>query len=87
MSNVTIYSTPTCVYCKMAKEFFKEKNVSYTEKDVYHDEKAREEMFEKSGQMGVPVIRIESADPSGEKKEEYIVGFQKDKIAAILGIA
>ncbi|MES2953553.1 MAG: glutaredoxin family protein [Patescibacteria group bacterium] len=81
MAEVTIFTTPTCVYCKMAKEYFKEHNVAYGEKDVYHDETARAEMFEKSGQMGVPVIKVKT-----EGSEEYIVGFNKDRLAALLGI-
>ena len=46
MAKVTIYSTPTCVYCKMAKEFFAKNNVAYEEHDVASDMKAREEMVE-----------------------------------------
>lgn len=74
---VTIYSTPTCHFCHMAKEFFKEKNVSYTEHDVATDLSRRKEMVEKSGQMGVPVIII---------GEEIIVGFDKPRIAGLLGL-
>ena len=75
MKTVTIYTTPTCGYCKMAKEFFKENNIEYTEKDVTIDEEAREVMIQKSGQMGVPVIVI---------GEELAVGFDKDKISELL---
>ena len=75
---VTIFTTPMCVYCKMAKEFFKENDVAYGEKDVYHDESARQEMFDKSGQMGVPVIAV---------ADEYIVGFNKDRLSELLHIA
>jgi glutaredoxin 3 len=74
---VTIFTTPTCVYCKMAKEFFNDNGVTYDEKDVYHDEAARQEMFDKSHQMGVPVIRV---------GEEYIVGFNKEKLSELLDI-
>ena len=58
MTAVKIYSTPTCVYCKMAKEFFKKNNVQYEEFNVAEDEKARAEMVEKSHQLGVPVIDV-----------------------------
>ena len=75
MKNVTIYSTPTCVYCNSAKDFFKENNVEYTEYNVAEDTEKRSEMVEKSGQMGVPVIMIE---------DEIIVGFDKDKISSLL---
>ena len=77
MATVTIYTTPTCVYCKMTKEYFKANNVAYTEKDVAIDAAARQEMMDRSGQMGVPVIDING---------ELIVGFNKEKIAELLGI-
>lgn len=76
MQNVTIYSTPTCHFCHMAKDFFKENNVTYTEHDVASDLEQRKIMMEKSGQMGVPVIVI---------GEELIVGFDKPKVAKLLG--
>lgn len=78
MPNVTIYTTPSCVYCKMAKEFFKENNIKYTELNVAEDDEAREEMVEKTGQMGVPVIMV---------GDQIIVGFDEDKISEILSIA
>jgi len=77
MPNVTIYSTPTCHFCHMAKEFFKEKNVPYTEYDVASDMARRKEMIEKSEQMGVPVIII---------GDELIVGYNKPKIVQLLGL-
>lgn len=77
MAKVVVYSTPTCVYCKMAKEYFKEHNVAYEEKDVTVDMDAQEEMIEKSGQMGVPVIAING---------EMIIGFDQKRIAELLGI-
>jgi len=77
MANVKIYSTPTCVYCKMAKEFFKKNNVSYEEFNVASDMKAREEMMQKSHQLGVPVIDVDG---------QVIVGFDRDTLAALLNI-
>lgn len=74
---VTIYSTPTCGYCHMAKAFFKEHKIEYTEHDVYADTKARKEMITKSGQMGVPVIMID---------DKLVVGFNQAKIAEMLEI-
>lgn len=75
MKNVTIYSTPTCTYCKMTKEFFGENSVEYTDFDVSQDESKRNEMVEKSGQMGVPVIDIEG---------EIVVGFDEPKLRELL---
>ncbi len=74
---VKIYSTPTCVYCKMAKEFFKKNNVNYQELNVAEDEKAREEMIQKSGQLGVPVIDIDG---------EIMVGFDEPTLRKALGL-
>jgi glutaredoxin len=61
----------------MAKEFFKEKNIAYIEHDVASDLERRKEMIEKSGQMGVPVIII---------GDELTVGFDKPKVAGLLGV-
>jgi glutaredoxin 3 len=77
MKNITIYSTPTCVYCKMAKSFLKLHDVAYTEKDVQADMDARKEMVAKSGQLGVPVIDVDGT---------VMVGFDKDKLAELAGI-
>ncbi len=77
MANVKIYSTPSCVYCKMAKEFFGKNNVQYTEYNVADDMKAREEMVNKSHQLGVPVIDIDG---------KIIVGFDKKTVADLLGV-
>jgi len=76
-STVTIYSTPTCHFCHMAKEFFKANNIAYTEYDVASNIEKRKEMLDKSGQMGVPVIQINN---------DLIIGFNKPKIAQLLGI-
>ncbi len=74
---VTIYTTPTCHFCQMSKEYFKEHNVTYTEHNVATDMEKRQEMIEKSGQMGVPVVFI---------GEEMIVGFDKRRFDELLGI-
>ena len=77
MSKVIIYSTPTCGFCQMAKVYFKEKEIEYTEYDVAEDQAKAEEMVEKSGQMGVPVIFID---------EQMFVGFDKPAIEKALGL-
>lgn len=76
-SKVKIYSTPTCFYCKKAKEFLKENKIEYEEFNVAEDESAREEMIEKSGQMGVPVIMIGN---------RIIIGFDKEELKAALDL-
>lgn len=75
--NVTIYTTPTCHFCQMSKEFFKENNVSYTEHNVANDMEKRQEMIDKSGQMGVPVVFI---------GDDMVVGFDKRKFVELLGL-
>lgn len=75
--NVTIYSTPTCHFCKMAKEFFAEKGVQYTNYDVATDAAKRSEMIELTGQLGVPVIVING---------EAMVGFSREIVAGKLGV-
>ncbi|MBI4174691.1 MAG: glutathione S-transferase N-terminal domain-containing protein [Candidatus Aenigmarchaeota archaeon] len=72
---VKIYTTTHCPYCAMAKDFFKKNNVQFTEINVEEDEAAAEEMIEKSGQMGVPVIEIGGT---------IIVGFNKPAIEKAL---
>ena len=69
---IIIYTTPTCAPCKMTKAFLKENNVSYEEKDVTVDDKAREEMIQKSGSMTVPVIDIDGQIVVGFKRAELI---------------
>jgi len=74
---VVIYSTPTCHFCQQAKAFFAENNVEYVEKDVSSDQNNRQEMIDKSGQMGVPVIFVD---------DEMTIGFDEGKLRSELGI-
>ncbi len=75
--NIIVYSTPTCPWCSVAKNFLKENHFAFKEVDVSKDRKAAEEMIEKSGQMGVPVIDIDG---------EIIIGFDKARIEELLGL-
>lgn len=77
MKKIKIYSTPICPYCVTLKNFLKEKGFEFEDVDVSVDEKQADEMIEKSGQMGVPVVDIEG---------EIIIGFDKPRISEILGI-
>jgi len=74
---VTIYSTPTCHFCHMAKDYFNEKKVEFTDYDVAVDLAKRKEMVDVSKQMGVPVIKID---------DQIIVGFNQAKIDQLLGL-
>jgi glutaredoxin-like YruB-family protein len=74
---VTIYSTPTCHFCHMAKDFFQEKGIKYTDYDVASDAAKRQEMIDLTGQLGVPVIVID---------DSVSVGFDRNRLAAKLGV-
>jgi glutaredoxin-like YruB-family protein len=74
---VTIYSTPVCHFCHAAKDFMNEHGISYTEHDVASDVEKRQEMIDITGQMGVPVIRID---------DEVIVGYDEAKMKELLGL-
>lgn len=77
MAHVKVYSTPTCPYCIKAKNYLKEKNIFFDSVDVSSDQQGLEEMIRVSGQMGVPVVVIDG---------EMIIGFDKDRIDAKLGL-
>jgi len=72
---VKIYTTKTCGFCKLAKEFLIKNKIIYTEMDVTNDQSAAQEMIDKSGQMGVPVLVIDG---------QVIIGFDKEKIKKAL---
>ena len=74
---VLVFSTPTCTYCNLAKKYFREKGVKFTDIDVSRDQAAARDMVRRSGQMGVPVIDIGG---------RIIVGFDRPKINSLLGI-
>lgn len=71
MEKIKVYSTKLCPFCIGLKEYLNKKNLKFENFDVAEDEKAREEMIEKSGQMGVPVIEING---------KIIVGFDREQI-------
>ena len=74
--NITVYSTPTCPYCIQAKSYFKGKNIAFTDFDVSIDQEKAQEMVKLSGQMSVPVIKID---------EHVLVGFDQEEIEKIIG--
>ena len=82
MTTVTIYTTPTCTYCRATKEFFKKHNVEFREVDAAADRNAALMIVEKTNQMGVPVTIIIK-----DGKEEVVLGFDQPKLAEILGIS
>jgi len=74
---IIVYSTPLCPYCFTLKEFLKENNIKFEEVDVSQDERLKEEIIKKSGQLGVPVMEING---------EMVAGFDKKKICQLLNI-
>lgn len=77
MAKIRIFSTPFCPYCVTLKEFLKEKNIEFEDINVAEDAQAREEMIQKSSQMGVPVVEIDG---------QIIIGFDREKISQLLGL-
>lgn len=75
--NITIYSTPTCHFCHLAKDWLSENSVPFTDYNVQADLEKRAEMAEKSGGLAVPVFDIDG---------EVIVGFDKERIAELTGL-
>ena len=74
---VKIYSTPTCPYCIGVKQFLKDNNIEFEDIDVSSNQTAAQEMIQKSGQMGVPVLDIDGG---------IIKGFDKEAISKALGL-
>ncbi len=77
VKKVLIYTTPTCIWCHHAKEFFKDHKVKYKELDVMKNMKNRKEMMKKSGALATPVIDIDG---------KIIIGFDEIKIRKLLKI-
>lgn len=77
MKKVMIYTTPSCMWCQKAKEYFKAQNIPFEEIDVSRNRQQAQEMIRKSGQMGVPVIDIEG---------KIILGFDQPSINKTLGL-
>ena len=74
---VRLFTSPNCVYCNLAKEFFKKNKIEFQAIDVSEDEKALQEMIDKSGQMGVPVIEVDS---------KILLGFNERELKKALGL-
>jgi glutaredoxin-like YruB-family protein len=74
---VILFTTPSCSYCRKAKQYFRQRQVPFKDVDVSHDSAAARDMMKRSRQSGVPVIDI------GGK---IIVGFDRSKIDFLLGL-
>ncbi len=82
MKTITIYSTPSCHFCHLAKDYLTTHNIAFHDIDVTVDMTARKEMVEMTGQMGVPVIKIEEQG----QEPELMVGFSEKLLSEKLGI-
>lgn len=79
MKNITVYSTSWCGFCHQLKEWLKSQNIEFKEVDVEEDQDSAKEIVDATGQMGVPVTKIEFKD-----KKEYIIGFDRPKLEQAL---
>ncbi len=77
MPNVKIYGTPACPFCVRAKEFLRNNNIDFEDIDISANQEKVQELIQKSGQMGVPVLDIDGS---------IVVGFDKGKITKLLGL-
>jgi len=76
-ARVIVFSTPTCAYCRMAKNFFRQNGIRFRDVDVSRDPAAARDMVRRSGQSGVPVIDING---------HIVVGFDQPKIKQLLNL-
>jgi glutaredoxin-like YruB-family protein len=83
MVKVKIYTTTTCPYCKMEKDYLDSKGVRYENVFIDNDTNAAQEMFEESGQMGVPFTEVIKGDGTKVK----ILGFDKEKLNEAVGVS
>lgn len=84
MKTITIYSTPTCGFCKMLKAFLQSQSIPYTDRNVADDEKALAEMQQVvPGNMSVPVVVFNK----GQKDQEIQIGFDQAKVEHALGLS
>lgn len=82
MKSITVYTTATCGYCKMLKGYLASKDVKFDEKRADEDQNLARELYEKSGQLGVPFSIVTDDDGN----EEKILGFDQQRINAALGL-
>jgi glutaredoxin len=80
-TSITIYSTATCGFCRMLKGYLQEHGIEFEEKHADQDPKIAQELYDESGQLGVPFTIVKKDD-----KEEKVLGFDKPKFDELLGI-
>jgi glutaredoxin 3 len=75
--NVRVFSTSSCPYCVTLKAYLEEHNIAYEDLNVGEDQAARQEMIDRTQQMGVPVVEIDG---------QIVIGFDKERINQLLKI-
>ena len=75
VSKIKIYTTPICAYCKMAKEYFKSKDLNYEEVNLVANPEAQQLIMSKTGMVAAPILEI---------KGKFIVGFNRQEIEKAL---
>ena len=76
--SVKLYSTPSCAYCNMIKNYFNERHVKYTEYNVENDSKKLEELVHKTRQTSVPVVDFDGS---------IILGFDRNRLDRLINNA
>jgi len=88
MKKITVYSTPTCVYCAQLKNYLQENKIEFEAIDLSQNMEEGQKLIAKTGQMGVPQTSIQEIDKNGEvKKEDFVIGFNVEQINSLLGIS
>ncbi len=75
MNNITVYTTSTCPYCVMVKNFLSENDIDFKEVNVERNPQAMQDVVNKTGQMGVPQTEVNG---------QWIIGFDPNSIMAAL---
>lgn len=83
MTKVVMYTTRTCPFCKMEKDYLNSRNIQFSEILVDENPDEAQKMIEISGQMGVPFTVITKENGSSEN----ILGFDKARIDSALGLS
>jgi glutaredoxin-like YruB-family protein len=73
---ITVYTTPTCVFCKAVKEYLTDKKKEFKEVDVSEDQGAAKWVLDNTGQLAVPVTRFDD--------NTIVIGFDRPKLDAVL---
>lgn len=71
MNDITVYTTNTCPYCVMMKNFLDSNGLAYKEVNVQLDQQAAQKLVEETGQMGVPQTKVNG---------NWVLGFDPENL-------